>query len=44
MYEIRNKIITLCFLLTLPINIHAFELVRDVELEEFTIHRDSWLY
>ena len=36
MSEIRNKIIALCFLLTLPINIYAFELVRDVELEEFT--------
>ena len=36
MSEIRNKIIALCFLITLPINIYAFELVRDVELEEFT--------
>jgi predicted Zn-dependent protease len=36
MSEIRNKIITICFLLTLSININAFELVRDVELEEFT--------
>ena len=36
MFDIKKKFITFFLFLILPIQVHSFELVRDVELEEFT--------